>query len=68
MREGLWPAAEADLGLRPGVGMLLLPGVGMPDIRPLPGVTDIVEEHERVSREKEGVDSRFAAGNAKRES
>ncbi len=51
MKEGLWPADEVDRGLKPGVGMLLLPGVGMADMRPLPGVTDMAEEHEMAQTE-----------------
>ena len=44
--EGRWPADEPERGRgMPGVGMLVLPGVGMPETRPLPGVTDM-EEHE----------------------
>ena len=47
--------------------MLLLPGVGMPDIRPLPGVTDIVEEHERVERERKKGKEKREKGKEKRE-
>ena len=39
---GRCAAEEVERGLRPGVGMLLgFPGVGIPETRPLPGVTDM---------------------------
>lgn len=44
---GYWVALDVERNL-PGVGILLaLPGVGMPDWRPLPGVGVDIEAHKQ---------------------